>query len=52
MLIVILDRYDGRPHVRARTESPLRASKMADFSAIWWPIFKKIKEMMGDHSAH
>ena len=44
--------YDGRTHVRAGTESPLRASKMTDFSAIWWPILKTFEDKMGDHSTH
>ena len=25
---------------------------VADFSAIWWPILKKIGEMLGDHITH
>ena len=52
MLIATLNRYAGRTHVRADTESPLRASEMANFSAIWRSILKKIGDMIGDHSAH
>ena len=41
-----------RALVRDGTESPLRASKMADFSATWWSILTKFGDMIGDHSAH
>ena len=46
------NRDDVRPLVRIGTESPLRASKMADFSATWWSILTKFGDMIGDHSAH